>query len=314
MLRYILHRILLMLPTALGVVLLSFFLIHLVPGDPVDILLGEQALPVDREAMRQALGLHLPLFEQLQTYFVNLFTFDFGESFHTSRPVWELVWERLPATMYLALSAIFFALLLAFPLGMWAAAHAGKWQDKTALVFSMAAFSMPSFWLGPLLMIFFSLYLGWLPVSGNEGPTSIILPAVTLGMAMSAMTARLLRASLLEVMGSDFMRTAKAKGLTGKVLMLRHALRNALLPVITVVFLQAGVLLTGAILTEAVFSWPGLGSLIVESINRRDFPVIQGCMLFIAFTYMLMTLLSDIAYAYADPRVRIGAMENKGVG
>ncbi|MFT7144027.1 MAG: ABC-type dipeptide/oligopeptide/nickel transport system permease component [Alphaproteobacteria bacterium] len=303
-LTFFFKRLLLIIPTALGVVTLTFFLIHLVPGDPVEVLLGEHALPADRQALTESLGLHLPLFEQFKVFVWGVIQFDFGTSFYSGKEVVSLIGSRLGATVQLALAAILFAISLAVPLGLWAALHKNKWQDRLALTFSMLAFSMPSFWLGPLMMIFFSLYLGLLPVSGNEQLSSIVLPAITLGMAMSAMTARLLRSSLLESMASDYIKTAKAKGLSESKIMRRHALKNALLPVVTIVFLQAGALLTGAILTEAVFSWPGLGSLIVDALGKRDYPTIQGCVLFIAFVYMLMTLISDIVYALIDPRIR----------
>lgn len=301
---FFLKRFFLIIPTAFGVVTLTFFLIHLVPGDPVEVLLGEHALPADRQALTESLGLHLPLFEQFKAFVVGIIHFDLGTSFYSGKEVTSLIASRLSATFYLALGAILFALSCAVPLGLWAAFHKNKWQDRLALTFSMLAFSMPSFWLGPLMMIVFSLYLGLLPVSGNEEWSSIILPAITLGMAMSAMTARLLRASLLESMASDYTKTAKAKGQSESKIIRHHALKNALLPVVTVVFLQAGALLTGAILTEAVFSWPGLGSLIIDALGKRDYPTIQGCVLFIAFVYMLMTLISDVVYALIDPRIR----------
>lgn len=307
MLRFLLHRLFLFVPTAFGVATLTFLFIHLVPGDPVEVILGEQAQPADREALREALGLNRPLYEQFFSFWVRLMQGDVGTSLFNSRPVAEQIWERLPATAELAGAALLVALVVAFPLGIWAALHPNRWQDKTAMAMALTGFSMPNFWLGPLLIIVFSLGLGWLPVSGRDaGWTSVVLPALALGTGMAAITSRLLRAALLEVLSADYIRTAQAKGVTKARLVFRHALRNALLPVVTVVFLQAGALLTGAILTEAVFSWPGVGSLIIEALNRRDYPMVQGCVLFIAFTYMLMTLLSDIVYAWADPRIRFG--------
>ena len=291
-------------PTALGVMILTFFFVHMVPGDPVEVLLGEHALPVDRQRLTESLGLHLPLWQQFLHFITGVFRFDFGTSFYSGESVYDMIVKRVPATAYLALMAILFAMLMAVPMGIWSALHKNKWQDRLALTFSMLAFAMPSFWLGPLLIIFFSLYLKMLPVSGNDEWSSIILPAFTLGFAMSAMTARLLRASLLENLESDYIKTALAKGLSYEKATRQHAVKNALLPLVTVVFLQAGALLTGAILTEAVFSWPGLGSLIVDALGKRDYPTIQGCVLFIAFVYMLMTLLSDIVYALIDPRIR----------
>lgn len=305
-LRYILRRLLHFLPTALGVVTLTFLLIHLVPGDPVEVILGEQALPADREAMRESLGLNKPLHEQYITFMTGLAKGDVGKSLFTQRPVADMLWARLPATLELSAAAMAVALLIAFPLGIWAAVNRDRWPDHTAMGVSLIGFSMPNFWMGPMLIIVFALWLGWLPVSGRDGWDSLVLPALTLGTGMAAITTRLLRSSLLEVMHADFIRTAKAKGVPQRGIVLKHALRNALLPVITVVFLQAGGLLTGSILTEAVFSWPGVGSLMIEGLNKRDYPVVQGCVLFIALIYMLVTLLSDILYAWADPRIRYG--------
>lgn len=306
LLAFFIKRLLWIFPTAFGVVTLTFFLVHIVPGDPVEVILGEHALPVDRQRLVESLGLHLPLLTQFKVFVQQLLVFDLGTSFYSGTPVMEMIAKRLPATAYLAGTAILFAMVMAVPLGVWAAVHQNKWQDRLALTFSMLAFAMPSFWLGPVLIIIFALYFQLLPVSGNEHWSSIILPAFTLGFAMSAMTARLLRTSLLESMASDYVKTARAKGLSFNRAVQRHAFKNALLPLVTVVFLQAGALLTGAILTEAVFSWPGLGSLIVEALGKRDYPTIQGCVLFIAFVYMLMTLLSDMVYALIDPRLRYG--------
>ena len=307
MLSFVLKRLLMIIPTAFGVVTLTFLLIHLVPGDPVEVLLGEHAMPADREALREALGLHLPVWEQYVQFVMNLFQGNLGESYYKGVAVTELILNRLPATGELALAAISFALLIAIPLGVWSAANRGGVSDKASNVLTLAGLAMPSFWLGPLLIIVFSLWLGWLPVSGREGGIpSLVLPAITLGLGMAAMTTRLLRSTLLDVLGSDFIRTATAKGCARKTILYRHALSNALLPVITVVFLQAGALLTGAILTETVFSWPGLGTLIVDALNQRDYPVVQGCVLFIALVYMLMTFLSDLVYGLVDPRIRVG--------
>jgi len=303
-LRYILRRFLHFIPTVLGVVTLTFLLIHLVPGDPIEVLLGEQALPADREALRASLGLDKPLTVQYVDFLRALSVGDMGTSLFSQRPVTSMLLGRLGATAELAFAALVVALIIAFPLGIWAAMNRGKAPDHIAMGASLVGFSMPNFWMGPMLIIVFALWLGWLPVSGRDEATSLILPALTLGTGMAAITTRLLRSALLEVLNADFIRTAKAKGVPFRRVVLHHALRNALLPVITVVFLQAGALLTGAILTEAVFSWPGIGSLMIEGLNRRDYPVVQGCVLFIAFVYMFMTLLSDILYAWADPRIR----------
>lgn len=301
---FLLKRFMLMLPTAFGVLVLTFLLVHLVPGDPVEVLLGERALPADRDALREALGLNLPLLQQFWQFIAGVFTLDLGTSLYTKEPVSAMIAERIVPTALLAFWAMCFALIVAFPLGIIAAAYKGKWQDKFAISVSLIGFSMPNFWFGPLLMIFFGLWLDLLPISGMTDWSSFILPSVTLGLGMAAITSRLVRASLLEALSSDYIRTARAKGVKSQNLMVKHALKNALLPVVTVVFLQAGALLTGAILTEMIFSWPGIGSLLVEALNRRDYMVVQGTVLFIAFVYMLMTLLSDICYALVDPRIR----------
>lgn len=298
-----------MVPTALGVVTLTFLLLHLVPGDPVEVLLGDHALPADRAALRHALGLDLPIQTQFLQYMTHLLHGDLGQSLYNGRDVVSLFLERLPATAQLAGAALVFALLLATPLGIWAAVRKNRWPDHAAMGASLLGFSMPTFWFGPLLIVVFSLWLGWLPVSGFDTPVSLILPAITLGTGMAAITTRLLRSSLLEVLHAGYIRTAKAKGATGRAIVLRHALCNALLPVVTVVFLQAGALLTGAILTEAVFSWPGVGTLMIEALNRRDYTVVQGGVLFIATVYMLMTLLADVVYAFVDPRIRYGGAQ-----
>lgn len=290
----------------LGVVCLVFLLIHLIPGDPVEVMLGEGARPVDREALRQALGLERPLPVQLGQFLQNLAQFDLGTSLYSKRPVTELLAERLPATVELALASFVIAVLIAFPLGILAAVRRGTVWDRLATTFALAGASVPSFWLGPVLILVFSIGLGWFPVSGRDGLASLVLPALTLGSAMAAILSRMVRAALLEVLGEDYIRTARAKGLSSGRVIGRHALRNALLPVMTVLGLQLGALLGGAVITEVVFSWPGIGQLMVESIQRRDYPVVQGCVLLISLIYVLINALTDLLYTWADPRVRLG--------
>ncbi len=287
----------------LGVCTLVFLLIHLVPGDPVDAMLGESALPADREMLRQSLGLDLPLAEQYRRYLVGLLRLDLGHSFQDQRPVAAILAERLPATLRLAGAALALALLLAIPMGMLAAYRRGTALDSGIMAFSLVGMSMPNFWLGPLLILVFSLWLGWTPVSGSDAPGSILLPAITLGTALAAILARMVRASLLEVLGEDYIRTARAKGLSEPAVLRRHALRNAWLPILTLVGLQLGGLLGGAVITETVFAWPGIGSLLVESIQSRDFPVVQGCVLLISLVYVLVNTLTDMAYMLVDPRI-----------
>lgn len=289
-----------------GVVVLVFLLIHLIPGDPVDVMLGESAQPADREALRQSLGLDLPIHVQLTNYFNGLMHLDLGRSLHTQRPILALLAERLPATIELAAAALLVTLVLALPLGLLAAARRDTAWDHGAMTFSLLGVSIPNFWMGPLLILVFALWLGWFPVSGREGAGAVILPALTLGTSLSAILARMIRSSVLEVLGEDYIRTAYAKGLTRRQVLIRHALPNALLPVITILGLQLGTLLAGAVITETVFSWPGIGLLTVEAIQTRDYPVVQACVLLIALTYVLINSLTDLVYSLIDPRIRVG--------
>ena len=310
MLKFVTSRFLQFLPAIFGAASLTFFFIHLIPGDPIENLLGEDALSADRQAMRESLGLDKPVYEQFWHYWANLLQGDLGTSLYSNQPVIDLILERLPATLELAMAALVFAVLLSFPLGVWAAVHKGRWPDKLAMTSSLIGFSMPNFWLGPLLIIVFSVWFSLFPVSGrDDGIMSLILPAITLGTGMAAVLSRLVRSSMLEVLSADYIRTARAKGVGTPKLIWKHALRNALLPVMTVLFLQVGTLLTGAIITEAVFSWPGLGSLMIQALNTRDYMVVQGCILFIAFTYLTMTFLADVFYAYIDPRIRFSGKD-----
>lgn len=287
----------------LGVCTLVFLLIHLVPGDPVEAMLGERAQAADRAALRAALGLDLPLWEQYRRYLAGLLHLDLGVSFLDQRPVATILGERLPATLRLAVAALGIAVVIALPLGVLAARYRGTAVDSAAMSLSLVGISVPNFWLGPLLILVFSLWLGWTPVSGDEAPASIVLPAITLGTALAAILARMVRASMLEVLGEDYVRTARAKGLGEAAVLWRHALRNAWLPVLTVIGLQLGGLLAGAVITETVFAWPGIGSLLVDAIKARDFPVVQGCVLLISLAYVLVNTLTDLAYAWIDPRI-----------
>jgi peptide/nickel transport system permease protein len=303
--RYLLKRLVLLVPVLWGVATLVFAVTNIIPGDPVDLMLGETARPAQREVLREALGLNRPLAVQYRDYLAGLLQGDMGTSLHKKRPVVELLAERIPASAELTLSALAIALIIALPLGILAARKAGSGTDLVAGGLAVLGASMPVFWLGPLLIIFFSINLGWLPVSGRSSPLSLILPAFTLGMALSAILMRMTRSSLLEVLPQDYLATARAKGLSeGRVLWL-HALRNACLPLITILSLQLGALLSGAIITETVFAWPGVGRLTIQAIAARDYPLVQGCVLFIAFVYVAGNLLADVAYAWLDPRVRL---------
>lgn len=301
--RYLLHRLLLLLPTLLGSVTLVFFLIHIVPGDPVEVMLGESASSADREALRRALGLDLPVWTQYLLFLAALLRGDLGHSLFEQGSVAGLILLRFPATLELTLSAMTLALLIAFPLGIVAAARKGSWADRGSLLFSSLGLAMPNFWLGPLLMIIFSIELGWLPVSGRGGLAHLVLPSLTLGMVMSAILIRMVRSSLLETIHEDYIRTARAKGLSESKVWLRHALRNSLLSVITIAGLQFGSLLAGSIITETVFAWPGIGRLTVQAIQTRDYPLVQGCVLVISTSYLIVNLLTDVLYRLVDPRV-----------
>ncbi|MFD2110582.1 nickel ABC transporter permease [Thiorhodococcus fuscus] len=300
----LLPRIGLSLSMLLGVCTLVFLLIHLVPGDPVEVMLGEGARPADQEALRHALGLDRPLSAQYLEYLGRLVRLDLGVSLHAQRPVLDLLSERVGPTLELAVASLSLAIVLAIPLGVLAAHYRGRGVDRAAMTFSMLGAAIPNFWLGPLLILVFSLWLGWTPVSGRDGPFSLVLPAVTLGTGLAAVLARMVRSSVLEVLGEDYVRTARAKGLGPLAVLWRHALRNAWLPILTLVGLQFGALLGGAVITETVFSWPGLGSLLVEAIQTRDYPLVQGAVLLIALTYLAVNTLTDLLYVAIDPRVR----------
>ena len=289
-----------------GVLLLTFLLIHLVPGDPVEVMLGESASVADRDALRADLGLNQPLFSQFGSYLNKLAHGDFGQSIHAKTPIIDMLKTRYPATLKLAFLSLLIGLSIGVPLGVYAALKAGHWQDMMVTIVSVRFSAMPAFWLGPILMLIFAVWLGWLPVSGMESRTSIILPAITLGLGLSAILTRMTRTSLLEVLNDDYIRTARAKGLSEKTVIIRHALRAALLPIITIVGLQMGSLLAGTVITETVFSWDGIGRLLVESIEKRDYPVTQACVLVVALSYVLVNLATDLLYQFADPRVKFG--------
>lgn len=303
---FLIARIVSALVVIFGVLCLVFFLIHLVPGDPVEVMLGESAQVADREALRQSLGLDQPLLVQFGQYLGNIGRMDLGLSLHSKRPIIAILLERIPATAELALAALLVAVLIAFPLGVVAAVRKDSVWDHSAMTVSLLGVSIPNFLMGPLLILVFAVWLGWFPVSGRDGLGSLVLPAITLGTAMAAILSRMVRATLLEVLGEDYIRTARAKGLGPRAVIWRHALRNALLPVITLLGLQLGALLAGAVITEAVFSWPGIGQLVIEAIQRRDYPVVQACVLLISLTYVLVNTLTDLAYVWFDPRVRQG--------
>lgn len=304
MLGYTLRRLAIAIPTALGVATLAFFLLHLVPGDAVDLMLGETASASNKQTLRQDLGLDLPVSLQYLRFLGDLAQGDLGSSLRSGESVASILWQRAGATATLALASITCSLLLAIPLGCLAALRPNGWIDRFALGFALAGVAIPNFWLGPMLILLFSVQWGLLPVSGSGSLAHLILPAVTLGASMAGLTARLLRSTVIEILREDFVRTARAKGLTESTVVVRHALGNALTPMITVVGLEAGALLSGAIVTETIFAWPGIGRLVIEAINGRDLPLVRGAVLAIALTYVVVNLLADLAYAWADPRIR----------
>jgi len=306
MIAFIASRLISTLIVVLGVICMVFLLIHFIPGDPVDMMLGESARTVDREALREALGLNRPLGVQLWSYITGLFQGDLGTSLHHRIPVSDLLAERLPATIELAVAALLISVAIAFPLGIVAALKKGKAMDKVSMAVSMIGVSIPNFLFGPVLILLLSIWAGWFPVSGRDGWSSLVLPAVTLGTALAAVLSRMIRSTLLDVLQEDYIRTARAKGCSKVQVVLHHAMRNAMLPIITLLGLQLGVLLGGAVITETVFSWPGIGKLMIDSINSRDYPVVQACVLLISLSYVFVNMLTDLAYAWLDPRIRFG--------
>ena len=304
---YLLSRLFTAIWVIFGVASLVFFLIHWIPGDPVEVMLGESASMADREALRHSLGLDLPLLQQWWIYLRGLLHLDLGVSLYDQQAVSSLIASRFGATLELAAVAFLLAVIIAIPLGVLAAAKQDSGWDMGAMGFSLLGVSIPNFWLGPLLVLVFSLGLGWLPVSGRSGASSVILPAITLGTGLAAILSRMVRSSLLETLGDDYIRTARAKGLSELRVLVRHGLRNAWLPILTVLGLQLGALLGGAVVTETVFNWPGIGLMLVEAIQRRDYPLVQGCVLLISLAYVLVNLITDLLYAWIDPRIRLGS-------
>ena len=303
MLKSLLSRLVLALAVALGVATLVFLLMHLTPGDPVEAMLGESASGADRAALRTALGLDAPLPAQWWRFVSGLATGDLGRSIGAQQTVATLIAERLPNTVVLALAALAIAITLALPLGLLSALRLGGVWDRATSVFAVLGMSLPSFVLGPLLMMVFAVWLGWLPVSGSERAIGLVLPAVTLGLALAAPLSRMVRAAVAEVLNEEFIRAAYARGLGAQQVLWRHALRNAALPVLTIIGMQLGALLGGAVVTEMVFGWAGLGQLTLEAIQRRDYPLVQGCVLVVSLGYVGVNLLTDAVYGLVDPRV-----------
>ncbi|MBF0389072.1 MAG: ABC transporter permease subunit [Desulfamplus sp.] len=333
MIQFLAKRFMQIFPAFIGITLLTFSLVHLIPGDPVELLAGERGIDPERHAqMKVAFGLDKPLPIQYLNYITNVFKGDLGKSFVTKKPVLKEFMTLFPATLELSLCAMIFAVLVGLPVGVIAGVKRGTVFDHSVMAVSLTGYSMPIFWWGLLLILFFSVHLGWTPVSGRLSPlfwidtdtgfmlidalksneagafksalSHLILPSIVLGTIPLAVIARMTRSSMLEVLKEDYVRTARAKGLSPARVILVHALRNALIPVITVIGLQIGVLLAGAILTETIFAWPGVGKWIVESINRRDYPVVQGGILIISSLIIFVNLLVDMLYGVINPRIR----------
>jgi ABC-type dipeptide/oligopeptide/nickel transport system permease component len=304
MFRYVLHRLLFTLPVIWLVVSIVFLLIHFVPGDPVQQMLGEGAASADIEATRHAYGLDVPLTQQYLNYWKGVLHGDLGRSLRLNQGVSHLIAQRYPYTLQLTLASLLVAIVLAIPAGVRSARHRNQWDDRTLSVISLFGLSFPNFALGPVLILLFAIKLGWLPVSGSGSLAHLVLPAITMGGALAAILTRMVRTSMLEELGQDYLRTARAKGLNEDTVVYRHALRNALIPIITVLGLQFGALLAGAIVTETIFSWPGIGRLTVQAIGNRDYYLVQGCILAIGLTYVAVNFLTDFAYSLVNPRIR----------
>jgi len=304
MLRYLALRVLYMLPAVWLVVSLVFLLIHLVPGDPIVQMLGEGAPVGDIQAMRHAYGLDLPLGQQYINYWKGVLHGDLGQSLRFSQHVGTLVAQRYPYTLLLTALALLVGLALSIPAGVHSARRKNRWDDRTISVLSLFGLSFPNFALGPILILLFSIKLGWLPVSGSGSFAHMVLPAITMGGALAAILTRMVRTSMLEELGQDYIRTARAKGLSEQVVVYRHALRNALVPVLTVVGLQFAALLAGAIVTETIFAGPGVGRLVIQAIGNRDYFLVQGCILTIGLTYVAVNFVTDLLYSVANPKIR----------
>jgi ABC-type dipeptide/oligopeptide/nickel transport system permease component len=302
--RYFLTRILYTLPVVWLVVSLVFLLIHFVPGDPILQMLGEGVPAADLQAARHAYGLDLPLSQQYLNYWKGVLHGNLGLSLRYNQSVSKLLVQRYPYTLKLTLAALLVAVLLSIPAGVRSARRRNEWDDRTISVVSLFGLSFPNFALGPILILLFSIKLGLLPVSGSGSFANLVLPAITMGGALAAILTRMVRTSMLEELNQDYVRTARAKGLSEGTVVYRHALRNAMIPVITVLGLQFGALLAGAIVTEKIFSWPGIGRLTIDAISNRDYYVVQGCILAIGLTYVAVNFLTDLVYSILNPRIR----------
>jgi peptide/nickel transport system permease protein len=304
MFRYISIRLLYTVPVLWLVVSVVFLMIHLVPGDPIQQMLGEGASAADLQAARHAYGLDVPIGEQYLNYWKGVLHGDLGRSLRFDQPVTKLVVQRYPQTLQLTIASMIVALLISVPGGVRSARRRNRWDDRLLSIISLLGLSFPNFALGPILILFFAIYLGLLPVSGSGSLAHLVLPAITMGGALAAILTRMVRTAMLEELSQDYIRTARAKGLPENIVVYKHALRNALVPVLTVVGLQFGALLAGAIVTETIFSWPGIGRLTIQAIGNRDYYLVQGCILMIGLTYVAVNFITDFFYSLANPRIR----------
>jgi len=293
-----------MVPVLWLVVSVVFLLIHLVPGDPIQQMLGENAASSDIEAARHAYGLDVPLGRQYVNYWKGVLHGDLGRSLRFDQPVSRIILQRYPSTLQLTIAAMIVALIVSVPAGVRSARRRNRWDDRLLSFVSLWGLSFPNFALGPILILFFAIYLGLLPVSGSGSPAHLVLPAITMGGSLAAILTRMVRTAMLEELGQDYIRTARAKGLPERVVVYKHALRNAMVPVLTVVGLQFGALLAGAIVTETIFSWPGIGRLTIQAIGSRDYYLVQGCILMIGLTYVMVNFMTDFFYSLENPRIR----------
>lgn len=304
MFRFLATRVLYTLPVVWLVVSIVFLLIHLVPGDPIQQMLGESAAAADIQAARHAYGLDLPMSRQYLNYWKGVLHGDLGQSLRFNQNVGSLIAERYPFTLKLTLASLLVALATSIPAGVRSARRRNRWDDRAISFISLLGLSFPTFALGPVLILLFAVNLGLLPVSGSGTVAHLVLPAITMGGALAAILTRMVRTSMLEELGQDYIRTARAKGLPERTVVYRHALRNAMIPVLTVIGLQFGALLAGAIVTETIFSWPGIGRLTIQAINTRDYYLVQGCILAIGLTYVAVNFLTDLLYSAFNPRIR----------
>ncbi|WP_069649789.1 nickel ABC transporter permease [Caloranaerobacter ferrireducens] len=302
--KYILRRLLLLIPVILGVTFIVFSIMYLTPGDPAQIILGESAPPEKVAQLREEMGLNDPFIVQYFRFVKNGLKGDFGRSYSTRRPVFSEIFARFPATLKLTIAGVLVAIIIGIPVGIISATRQYSLFDNVSMIGALLGVSMPNFWFGLMLVLVFSVMLGWFPSGGDNGLSSLVLPAITLGTSAAALITRMTRSSMLEVIRQDYIRTARAKGVLEKKVINKHALKNALIPIITVVGLQFGYLLGGAVLTETVFSWPGVGRLLVDAIRQKDTPMVLASVVFVSVTFSFVNLMVDILYAYVDPRIK----------